>query len=392
MSKLKFQKSPLWAIERKDLQDLFDALMQKQYRIMGPILDGAAIIYDEINSVQELPLGLIDHQDGGTYRLEKTDSPTLFSYVLGPHSWKKYLFPPDKKLFDLKRHGHSFQVMSDNEKPPKRAIIGARPCELSALEILDAILLKGPYGDTYYKDARGKVFVVAVNCVRAGGTCFCVSMNTGPKAESGFDLALTEVLQDGHHYFLVEEGSKEGKEILGHVHKVKATREMINAAETALQDAAENMGRSIETKDIKELLYRNFENPYWEKIAERCLSCGNCTMVCPTCFCVDVKDYTDLSGENAQRYRRWDSCFTLDHSYIYGGSIRTSAAARYRQWITHKLGYWVEQFGMSGCVGCGRCITWCPVGIDITREAASIRQSSRIRVTESDEAVANGES
>jgi sulfhydrogenase subunit beta (sulfur reductase) len=108
-------------------------------------------------------------------------------------------------------------------------------------------------------------------------------------------------------------------------------------------------------------------------VASRCLGCANCTLACPTCFCASVSDTTDLEGETAARVRRWDSCFTLDHSYIHGGSVRASLRARYRQWLTHKLASWIDQFGVSGCVGCGRCITWCPVGIDITEEVAAIR-------------------
>ena len=130
---------------------------------------------------------------------------------------------------------------------------------------------------------------------------------------------------------------------------------------------------AINQAHIKELLYRNLEHPRWEDVARRCLSCTNCTLVCPTCFCTTVEDATDLSGGHAERRRRWDSCFSMDFSYIHGGYIRPSVKARYRQWMTHKLATWIDQFGTSGCVGCGRCITWCPVGIDITAEVKAIR-------------------
>ena len=132
--------------------------------------------------------------------------------------------------------------------------------------------------------------------------------------------------------------------------------------------------RNIDTTGIKELLYQNFEHPRWDNVAGRCLTCANCTMVCPTCFCTTVEDVTDVTGDHAERWRRWDSCFTQSFSYIHGGSVRTSAKSRYRQWMTHKLASWIDQFGSSGCVGCGRCITWCPVGIDITEEVRAIRE------------------
>jgi sulfhydrogenase subunit beta (sulfur reductase) len=137
------------------------------------------------------------------------------------------------------------------------------------------------------------------------------------------------------------------------------------------------MGRTLDTADIKALLYRNYEHPRWDNAAARCLTCGNCTMVCPTCFCTTVEDVTDLKGEHAERWQKWDSCFTMDFSYIHGGIIRSSPKARYRQWMTHKLATWIDQFGTSGCVGCGRCITWCPVAIDITEEVRAIRESER---------------
>ena len=124
---------------------------------------------------------------------------------------------------------------------------------------------------------------------------------------------------------------------------------------------------------IRDLLYDNLEHPRWSDTAGRCLSCGNCTMVCPTCFCSTVEDVTDVSGTQAERVRHWDSCFTSEHSYIHGGATRVTTKARYRQWLTHKLASWIDQFGTSGCVGCGRCITWCPVGIDITEEVRVIR-------------------
>jgi sulfhydrogenase subunit beta (sulfur reductase) len=139
------------------------------------------------------------------------------------------------------------------------------------------------------------------------------------------------------------------------------------------------MGRTLDTEGLKDVLSRNFDSLHWEEIAKRCLSCGNCTMVCPTCFCASVEDSSDLTGQKAERVRKWDSCFSRDFSYIHGGQIRSSVMSRYRQWMTHKLGYWQDQFGSSGCVGCGRCITWCPVGIDITEEARALRKIDNLK-------------
>ncbi len=241
--------------------------------------------------------------------------------------------------------------------------------------ILDRVLLGGAHADPADGIRADGVFVVAVQCGEAGGTCFCVSMNTGPVAERGFDLALTEVIEDTRHYFTVEIGSDRGADVLADVPHADAGAAERGQATAVHARTASHMGRELDTSGIKELLYRNYEHPRWDEVAERCLTCGNCTMVCPTCFCTTVEDITDLLGERVERHQRWDSCFTVDYSHIHGGAVRASPRSRYRQWMTHKLASWWDQFDSSGCVGCGRCITWCPVGIDITEEARAIRDS-----------------
>ena len=250
-----------------------------------------------------------------------------------------------------------------------------RSCDLHAIAVQDRTFLEGSWVDRDYRARREGAFIVAVNCGQAGGTCFCVSMDTGPRADAGFDLALTELLDDGGHRFLVEVGSERGAEVLAELpHRARRRRASAGgrAGGRATPPPADGRARSTPT-GIRDLLYRNREHPRWDEVADRCLTCGNCTMVCPTCFCASVEDVTDLAGEEASRERRWESCFTLEHSYVHGGSVHGSGKARYRQWMTHKLATWIDQFGTSGCVGCGRCITWCPVAIDITEEAAAIR-------------------
>ena len=250
-----------------------------------------------------------------------------------------------------------------------------RACELRAIAIQDQVFLAGQYLDKSYKIRRDRAFIIAVNCSQAGGTCFCVSMDAGPKVEAGFDLALTELIEQGRHLFVIEVGSIAGAGLVRDLPRRPATEAEIAGAERVVARTRGQMGRILETNGLKELLQANPNHPRWDEVAERCLTCGNCTNVCPTCFCTTIDDTTDLSGATAERVRRWDSCFTLGFSYINGGSVRISARSRYRQWMTHKLAHWIDQFGTSGCVGCGRCITWCPVGIDITEEAEAIRAS-----------------
>ncbi len=229
--------------------------------------------------------------------------------------------------------------------------------------------------DSHYQRRREDLFLVAVNCSEVGGTCFCGSMDAGPEVRSGFDIALTEVSTRDEHAFLVEIGSRAGALMMNDVpHRVAGQAEM-DEARRMIERVSRNMGRDMGGGDVRGLLLRNLEHPRWDDVAARCLTCGNCTMVCPTCFCTTVEEQTDFTLDSAGRTRRWDSCFTTDFSYIHGGSIRSSPRSRYRQWMTHKLATWFDQFGISGCVGCGRCITWCPVAIDITEEVREIRNS-----------------
>jgi ferredoxin len=267
----------------------------------------------------------------------------------------------------------AIEVTEERDEPGPYAFIGVRSCDLHAIATQDRVLIGGEHPDPHYVRRRESAFIVAINCAVAGGTCFCVSMETGPKARSGYDLALTEVIAPDRHYFTVEVGSDRGAEVLSEVPHAPAETTEESAAGEVVRRTAASMGRELETDGLKELLYRNYEHPRWDEVSERCLTCGNCTMVCPTCFCTTVTDVTDLAGSESERVREWDSCFTVDFTYVHGGSVRSSARSRYRQWMTHKLATWFDQFGTSGCVGCGRCITWCPVAIDITEEAAAIR-------------------
>ena len=359
------------------LRALIEALAARGYQVLGPTVRDGAIVYDEIAKLADLPAGWTDQQDAGRYRLERRTDEALFGYAVGPQSWRRFLHPPIERMWQAHRTPDGFTVTTPEEATPKFAFLGVRSCELHAIAIQDKVLIAGPYVDTGYQRRRLDNFIVAVNCGEAGGTCFCVSMNTGPKAAAGYDLALTELLDDDGHRFLIEAGSVAGAELLATLPHLAAMPEDIAAADAVVARTAGSMGPQLDTAGLKELLQSNPTHPHWDDVAARCLSCGNCTMVCPTCFCTTVEDHSDLTGQTAERVRKWDSCFTADYSYIHGGSVRTETKSRYRQWITHKLASWVDQFGTSGCVGCGRCMTWCPVGIDITVEAAAIRAAPK---------------
>ena len=364
-------------LELEGLEQLLVVLKNKGYTTLGPTSTGRAIIYDELKSISDLPVGWEDVQEPGSYRLKKGSNGSLFAYAVGPYSWKNFLNPSVIRLWKAKREGSGFRTVPSKEEIPKYAFIGVRPCELSAIAVHDKVFNTDKYSDPLYNSRRKKSFLVAVNCTRPGGTCFCASVKTGPKASSGFDIALTEIMDGDNHYFLAEIGSRMGAKILQRVPQRKAEEKEKTTAKKLMEKAATQMGRSLKISNLRTIFDEHFEDSSWEKVAKRCLTCGNCTMVCPTCFCWNVEDASALDGTYAERWRKWDSCFSKDFSYIHGGSIRFSEHARYRQWFTHKLVTWVDQFETLGCVGCGRCITWCPVGIDITEEAKSISEKRK---------------
>lgn len=357
------------SIEKMDLQGVLEALKEAGYTLVGPTLGEGAIIYDEIEEIDDLPRGWGDRQEPASYRLQKRDDDAFFGYVVGPHSWKKFLFPPRQTLLKVEKKNGSFTVEDERDSSLRYAFIGVRGCELQAIHIQDKVFLTGPYQDPIYKSRRQQAFILAVNCTEPGGTCFCASMGSGPRVGSGFDLALTE-LDD---IFVVEVGSEVGAVMVGKTHWRPAGAFELQQARDALATAEKRMSRKLDTSDLPNLLYKNLEHPRWDEVADRCLSCANCTMVCPTCFCNDVIDVSDLKGQNFERVRVWDSCFSLEYSHVHGGNIRPHTRARYRQWLSHKFASWIDQFGIIGCVGCGRCITWCPAGIDVTEEIDAIR-------------------
>jgi sulfhydrogenase subunit beta (sulfur reductase) len=362
-------------IERAALDTLIEILRSRGFTVIGPTVSSQAIVHGELTSATQLPAGWTDDQEAGRYRLVRRTDDAVFGHNLGPNSWKETLFPPSLPLWKGRRTPDGEIEFEVPEHRARFAFIGVRSCDLHAIAIQDRVFIRDSYVERDYEARRRDAFIVAVNCSQAGSTCFCVSMGTGPRAESGFDLALTELLDDGGHRFLVEVGSERGAELLAELPHRDAEEADERLAEAIVEGTAASMGRTLDTDGIKELLYENAEHPRWDEVAERCLTCGNCTMVCPTCFCSTVEDSADLAGTEAERTRQWDSCFTLGHSYIHGGSVHRSGRSRYRQWMTHKLASWIDQFGSSGCVGCGRCITWCPVAIDITEEVSAIRAS-----------------
>ncbi len=356
----------------RHLDALFAALRQRGYRIVGPAVRDGVIAYAELGGAADLPSGWTAEQEPGSYRLVRRDDDALFGYAVGPHSWKQELLPPRVRLWHARRENGEMAVEEAVPEAEPTAFVGVRPCELAAIEIQDRVFLGGSFRDGDYAARRADVFLVAVECGAPSSLCFCSALGTGPGANDGFDLALTEVLEDEHR-FLVRAGSSAGEAVLAELPTTPATTEDVDAAGLVVAAAARETAGRFEANGLHDLLLGNLESPVWDDVAARCLTCGNCTLVCPTCFCTHVEDTSSLDGTSAARDRVWDTCFSVRYAEMHGGNTRPSPRARYRQWLTHKLATWEDQFGTLGCVGCGRCIAWCPVGIDIRAEVAALR-------------------
>jgi len=358
-----------WQLDRGKLDNLLAAIQRRGYAVLAPTRRDGAIMWGEIGSSKELPWGLSDAQAPGSYALDAGHPGRCFEVTHGPQSLKSLTFSACERLMHI-RNSEDGSLIFENRQAEARptAVIGVRPCDLAALKIQERIFVEGEYADPYFKARREKLLLVAVNCTRAQPTCFCVSMGCGPTAESGFDLAMTE-LEDG---FLIQAGSRTGEAIAAELDMEAAGEAELKQARQAVESCAGSQTRSINMERLPQGLYKAHNHPHWDDVASRCLSCTNCTMVCPTCFCHAIEEVPNLSRNESERTRIWDSCFTPEHGYIHGKNMRPTTRERYRMWLTHKLASWIDQFGSCGCVGCGRCITWCPVGIDLTAETAAL--------------------
>ena len=366
-------------LDRRDLGRLLEALTASGYEVQGPVVRDGAVAFDRIERVEDLPIGWRDEQAPGRYRIEHRGGDSVFGVVHGPGGIKPHVFAPRERLLQIEMGdgaGPGSGFRAEPIEPPARriALLGVRACDLAGLAVQDRVFLGDAFPDPWYGRRRAGLFLVAVGCTRSVATCFCASMDTGPEPRTHYDVSLTELEAAGGQGagFVVRAGSPAGRELILGLALPPAPHSALERERSGYDACAAGMTRSLPRDQVRDLLYANLEHPRWDEVAQRCLSCGNCTMVCPTCFCHSIRDDPSLDLRRSERVREWDSCFDLEHSQIHGFNFRPRIRDRYRQWLVHKLAAWVDQFDRSGCVGCGRCITWCPVGIDLTEEVAAI--------------------
>jgi NAD(P)H-flavin reductase len=356
-------------LPRSELDRLFGALAADGRRIVGPTVAGGAVVYDELDSPADLPHGWTADSAPGSYRLTSTGGSRAFDYGVAVTVWKRFTHPPLVPLTRARRDGDLVAVVPVSEPAPRLAFVGVRACEIAALGIQERAMLAGPAGDSDHAARRDASVVVAVECAQAMSTCFCTSMATGPEVTTGADLVLSE-LDDG---FVVRVGSAAGAAVVEPLALLPAAPDDIDRSVAQVAAVRSAIGDPVPADGLPERLRAALDHPRWAEVADRCLACANCTLVCPTCFCTSVGVASDLDGIEATTERQWDSCFSLGFGRVAGdANFRPKVADRYRQWLTHKFSTWWDQFGSSGCVGCGRCIAWCPVGIDVREELNAI--------------------
>lgn len=360
-----------YRISVDELRSLFEKLSLEGYDQMGPVFRDGAIMLEKLDTLDDIALGYLEEQDQGKCHLTHHEDQGYFQYSVGPQSYKKFLHPPRRRLWSADGTSADYKI-SRPEAPPRMAFWGVRGCDIAAIKTLDKVFLEGAFVNDWYQSARKNLVIISVGCTQPSQNCFCTSLGTGPVPSDGFDMSLIEIKNEHEHYFIAQSRSPMIDDWLLAANPRPASKKELDKSVEKIQCAIDQMLVRFDPREVSEELKNKLEHPEWERVAERCLSCANCTMVCPTCFCSTTEDITDITGNHTERWLTWDSCFVGDFSYIHGGQIRKSTKSRYRQWMTHKLSNWYDQFGSSGCVGCGRCIAWCPVGIDITKEVSVI--------------------
>jgi ferredoxin len=361
-----------WVMSAPGLGRLVAMLVKSFDEVLGPVEVDGAIRLRPIVSVDDLPIGVADEQETAAYRLRRTGTKLRFSYGVGPDSLKALVYPPRSPVWTMRRRDGSLVVEPALHGTASRAVVGARACDVRGLRVLEHTQTGGPHADPAFVADRDGLFIVAVDCTFPSPTCFCDTAGHGPALHHGYDIAMTELEGERGARYVLRAGTDRGREFVERLHLMEAPDKLVRQADLELRYAAREQIRELPSNAAR--VSRLVEHPHWDDVADRCLTCGNCTAVCPTCFCTDVEDQIALDGETATRVRVWDTCFSMEYSRLGASPHRATARDRYRQWLSHKLGTWHDQFGESGCVGCGRCITWCPVGIDITAEVEALAE------------------
>jgi len=331
---------------REESMDRLIESLSSSHKVSGPIKKGVECAFEPVTAAKDLWLD-------------------YHTTILPP---KKFLIPPRETIFTFQ--GEKISKIEDLISGEKQILLGVHACDLSSFIFQDKVFL-GFRSDPRYLRRRNNFLIFALTCKKVYDTCFCQSMGTGPVAPPGYDVLMTDI---GGRY-LIEAATVEGQELLKPLGLPQATLEDFEAKRECLEILKGQFKRTIDRVRMVQLAYNSQEQSVWKKYGDICLACGQCAMVCPTCFCFDVRDKVDISLGSGERYREWDVCLLLEFAEVaLGGNFRAPRSARLRQFMCHNLSYGTMQYNMTKCVGCGRCIRACPVHIDITEIARELKE------------------
>ncbi|MDO8715552.1 MAG: 4Fe-4S dicluster domain-containing protein [Dehalococcoidales bacterium] len=332
-------------IDKKKLAGLLDELL-KEYRIIAPVQRNGIVVFEEVHSGKDV----------------------LLEFSNSKMSPKGLFFPQSDVLFSYESSGKETKLQESVPDTRKTVIFGMRPCDAKAVLILDKVFLQNGREDSNYKRRRDNTIILAVGCTDPRSTCFCTSMNGGPFSMEGTDALFTDIGGS----FAVEANTAKGKELLGRHLSVEADDEALKQLGDVKQKAVGLIQCKVDAKRASELdLLQVFKSTYWDRVHEKCVGCGVCTYMCPTCSCFDVVD--ENNGAAGERIRIWDPCmFPLYTLQASGFNPRPTGKERMRQRILHKLNYATGGHGGLTCVGCGRCVSNCPVNLDIRQVINSL--------------------
>jgi sulfhydrogenase subunit beta (sulfur reductase) len=285
---------------------------------------------------------------------------------------KKYFFKPIDTMFNFSAE-KSYEMPAE-ELNKKYVIFGVHPCDIHGLKILD-LVFSGRYVDSYYFAKRSRAVIIGLDCI-PDDLCFCRSTGTG-FVDTGFDLFLSDIDDS----YLVRVATSIGDDMVTLADSLfweveKADREKYKAKSIQRRESFQT---EIQLQDLPEIMDLEYESQVWQEVGEECLSCGTCSMVCPTCYCYAVFDELNLDANSGQRKRRWDSCLFKDYALVAGGhNFRAKRSSRVKNRYFHKQRGFVSQHGRPSCVGCGRCKAYCPAGIDIVEIVNKLRGQIRV--------------
>ena len=326
--------NPKW-LPVKALDDFVKNLL-KAHVVVGPTRGKGGTEYAEVAGAEEL-------------ELERTNC------IKGP---KEFFFPQSETLVEFEGYVDKAVPVGELEKPKPLVLLAARPCDVRSLEILDRLFVNEDFVDDYYKAKRDAASILCLSCNEPRPTCFCTSVGGNPFDTTGCDVSMTKV-RGG---FLLEAHSDKGEALVQDLGDADAT--VLAEKDRLKQEAARSIGTELGIEGLPEKLKGMFDDPVWSELTDKCLGCGVCTYLCPTCHCFDIQD--EAVDDRGKRVRNWDSCmFPIFTYHGSGHQPRDRRHQRMRQRILHKFNYYVENFDVIACVGCGRCITECPTNEDL---------------------------